>query len=114
MHSYFCFHSEVLRDDRIWLRNKIKEVDPDVVQIFKKYLSKRPPDLSSLQVNLRKHVMKIKDRCKKEQLQKFKENLNNATCNALFEVTIWWIRDKMRHMKEAQSLSKQERVLVQK
>lgn len=65
MHSYLDFHLEVLRDDRIWFRNKVKECDPDVIQIFKKYLSKRPPDLSCLQVNLRKHIMKIKDKTKK-------------------------------------------------
>lgn len=58
----------------------------DVVQIFKKYLSKRPADLSCLQVNLRKYVMRIKDKCKKDQLQKFKENLNNAASTTLFDV----------------------------
>jgi hypothetical protein len=53
---------EILRDDRIWIRNRVKEMDPEILTIFRK--SKRTPngnrindsELHQLQVNLRKHV----------------------------------------------------------
>lgn len=66
----------------------MKEGDSEIITIFKKYLSKKPLDLPSLQTNLRKHVMRIKEKCKREQLQKFKENMNLGTndISNLFEV----------------------------
>jgi hypothetical protein len=77
---------EILRDDRIWIRNRVKEMDPEILTIFRK--SKRTPngnrindsELHQLQVNLRKHVNKIKEKHKQEQLTRFKENLCSTNC----------------------------------
>ena len=72
----------------------MKECDAEVLQIFKKYLGKRPGDLSVLQVNLRKYVTRVKERAKKDQLQRFKENLHSATANTLFEVVMGVFRGR--------------------
>lgn len=78
--------SEILRDDRIWIRNRVKEMDPDILAIFRK--SKRvsngarmnESELHQLQVNLRKHVNRVKEKHKQEQLVRFKENLCSTNC----------------------------------
>lgn len=69
-----------MREDKIFIRNKIKENDADTMAIFKK--RKKPvgneshnSDLKALQIDLRKHVNNLKTKFKMEQLAKFRENL---------------------------------------
>lgn len=35
MHTYKYPYSEILREDRIWIRNQLKASDPEVIAIFK-------------------------------------------------------------------------------
>lgn len=61
-------------------------MDPDILNIFRK--SKRTShgtrmnesELHQLQVNLRKHVNRVKEKHKQEQLVRFKENLCSTNC----------------------------------
>ena len=74
----FRDYSEILRDDRIWIRNRVKEMDPDILAIFRKTKKvgsgarMNESELHQLQVNLRKHVNRVKEKHKQEQLVRFK------------------------------------------
>lgn len=35
MHAYVGIYVEILREDRIWVRNQIKNNDEDILAIFK-------------------------------------------------------------------------------
>lgn len=69
---------EILREDKIFIRNKIKNNDQETINIFKRF--RKPAtgkaisnsDLQGLQVQLRKHVTVLKSRFKNEQLMKFR------------------------------------------
>ena len=68
---------QILREDKIFIRNKIKENDFETINIFRKH-RKPANDLQTLQIQLRKHVTNLKSRSKNEQLMKYKENLCEA------------------------------------
>lgn len=78
----FQIYLEILREDRIWIRNQIKCGDPEVISIFKEV--KKPIsilyiniiDMQHLQIRLRKFVNSVKNKAKMEQLMKFKQNMN--------------------------------------
>lgn len=78
-------NSEILREDRIHIRNRIKEGDTEVLGFFRplKNISKNSndADMQQLQINLRKYLNQVKANLKMQQLIKFKENHLEAQCS---------------------------------
>ena len=73
--------AEILREDRLWVRNQLKAGDEELVNMFKNV---RKPvsinififlDMQHLQIKLRKHVKAVKVNAKMEEMLKFKENM---------------------------------------
>ena len=69
MHTYSSHDAEILREDRLWIRNELKTNNEDLIAIFKslkKPLSIPPydVDLQHLQIKLRKHIKNVKVQAK--------------------------------------------------
>lgn len=77
-------HPEILRDDRIWLRKRVKENDPEVIGMLKAAMKGQKQlnmvNTRQLQISLRKYVFRVKEMLKEEQLIKFKENVLANEC----------------------------------
>jgi hypothetical protein len=73
---FFHAYVEILREDRLWLRNQLKEGNQDLMRIFLSNSEATSPlpkiDIRTLQINLRKYIAMIKQKNKAEQLVKFK------------------------------------------
>lgn len=73
---FFHAYVEILREDRLWLRNQLKEGNQDLMRIFLSNSEATSPlpsiDIRTLQINLRKYITMIKQKNKAEQLVKFK------------------------------------------
>jgi hypothetical protein len=68
---------EILREDRIWIRNQLKIGDEEVVRIFREVkkaqrMTDFNRDIQQLQIKLRKYLGALKNRSKLEEITKFK------------------------------------------
>ena len=70
--------TQILREDRIQIRNRIKEGDPEVLSFFKPL---KQINMQQLQINLRKYLNQAKANIKMQQLIKFKENHLEPQCS---------------------------------
>jgi hypothetical protein len=65
--------TQILRNDRLVLRQRIKEGDPELVTLFRRHRKDR--DLSKLQAQLRRVLAYRKHQAKYDHLSRIKESL---------------------------------------